>query len=434
MKIAVIGSGYVGLVTGTCLADLGNDVMCVDNDQTKIEKLKQGIMPIYEPDLEEKVLSNRQENRISFSDSVKEAVDFAEIIFIAVGTPTLENGEPDLSSVEHVSKEIAFHMKDYRLIIEKSTVPVRTGNWIKQTIKDNLAHGIEFDVASNPEFLREGSALSDFMHPDRIIIGTDSPRAVSILVKLYETLNAPILVTDIESAELIKHCANAFLAMKISFINAVSQICEKTNADIMKVAKGIGLDRRIGLDFLQAGVGFGGFCFPKDLDAFINLAFKLGYDFKLLKAVKEINHEQKSNFCFKVEKLLGKDLKNKVIGILGLSFKPNTDDLRFSPALEIIKILQDKGAKIKAYDPKSMSKAKEVLDEVCFCKDPYETAQDAEALLIITEWLIFKNLDLIKLKKIMKRALIIDGRNIYDPKRLKKVGFEYYAVGRGENI
>ncbi|MBM3462441.1 MAG: UDP-glucose/GDP-mannose dehydrogenase family protein [Armatimonadetes bacterium] len=432
MKISIVGSGYVGLVTGACLAELGHEVLCVDNDTHKIEELRQGRSPIYEPGLEELVRVNARESRLSFSTSVQEATAHGTIVFICVGTPPGPDGEADLSFVEAVSREIALNMEEYRLVVEKSTVPVQTGQWVQRTIAHHVRSGVEFDVASNPEFLREGSAIRDFMHPDRVVIGTSSDRAASLLVKLYEPLNAPLLLTDINSAELIKHSANAFLALKICFINAVSRICEKSGADVVRVAKGIGLDRRIGVDFLQAGIGFGGSCFPKDVEAFIGISSKLGYDFKLLREVLAINQEQRQVVLTKLEASLG-DLAGKRIGLLGLTFKPDTDDLRNAPSLDIVRLLVERDADVRAYDPKGMERARgagEAMEVVHYCDDPYEVAENADALVVVTEWDVFRRLDLQRIHGAMRRPFVIDGRNIYDPARMRRLGFEYHGVGR----
>jgi len=429
MKIAIAGSGYVGLVTGTCLAELGNDVICLDIDKEKIDNLNKGIIPIYEPGLEELIKRNVKEGRLSFSIDLKNAIKQSDVIFICVGTPPKENGEADLSYVESVARTIADVMDKYKLIVEKSTVPVETGEKVAETIKTYNIHKVDFDVVSNPEFLREGSAVGDFMNPDRIVIGADSKRAREIMEKLYKPLKSHILFTDIKSAEIIKHASNSFLATKISFINAIADICEKTGADIEKVAEGMGLDKRIGRSFLNAGIGYGGFCFPKDVEAFIRIAGKRGYDFKLLKAVQEINKQQKELFVKKVEKELW-ILKNKKIGVLGLAFKPNTDDMRFAPSIDIIKVLQKEGAEIKAYDPEAMEKAKTIFENVKYEQNPYDVAKDADALLILTEWNEFKELDLKKIKSLLKQPLILDGRNIYDPKEMKKLGFKYISIGR----
>ncbi len=428
-RVCIVGSGYVGLVTGSCLSDLGNKVICVDNDKEKIASLRQLKMPIYEPGLEEIVRRNTARGRLEFTTDLKGSVGRSEIIFIAVGTPPKENGEADLSFVESVSKEIAESMKDYHLIVEKSTVPVQTGLRMKETIQDNVNKGVEFDIASNPEFLREGSAVDDFMKPDRIVIGVETEKAKQILTELYQPLEVPIIVTDIQSAELIKHASNSFLATKISFINALSIICELTGADIKMVAKGMGMDKRIGHFFLDAGLGFGGFCFPKDLAAFIRISERLGYNFELLKAVEKINRMQKERFIKKIEEVLW-NLKGKTIGILGLSFKPNTDDIRFAPSIDIIEGLLKGGAKIKAYDPYAMDKMSKVLPDITYCKDAYEVACASDALVIVTEWSEFKEINLEKIKKLLNNPIIIDGRNIYDIDKMKELGFKYISIGR----
>jgi len=432
VNISIIGSGYVGLVTGSCLAELGNKVICCDNDTGKIAALKKGVMPIYEPGLEELVKANVKKHRLSFSSSIKEAVMFSEVIFIAVGTPPLESGEADLRDVEKVTRNIAMHMAGYRLIVEKSTVPAETGERIKEVISSHLKRKVKFDVASNPEFLREGQAINDFMHPDRIVIGVESKKARDILVSLYEPLSARLVITDIKSAELIKHASNSFLATKISFINAIAYICDKIGADVIEVAEGMGLDKRIGRAFLNAGLGYGGACFPKDLDAFIYICKKLGYDFKLLKATREIDRQQKNEFLSKVRDGLWV-IKDKTIGVLGLSYKPDTDDIRNAPSLDIINALIAEGAKLKVYDPRAMKKGREILGErVKFCRNPYEACRGSECLLIITEWDEFKELDFSKVKKLLKRPLVIDGRNIYDRKIMEKAGFTYIGMGRGK--
>jgi len=432
MKIGIVGTGYVGLVTGTCFADLGNDVICVDKDKLKINSLNKGEVPIYEPGLSELIKRNKKERRLTFTTSIKEAVDNCEIIFIAVGTPSKEDGWADLTFIEDVASAIAKNLKNYRLIVEKSTVPVETGEWVNFTIKTQAKKGVEFDVASNPEFLREGSAIKDFMNPDRIVIGVSSKRAENLLKKLYAPLKAPLVVTDVKSAEIIKHASNSFLATKISFINAVSNICEKTGADIAKVAEGMGMDKRIGKQFLNAGLGYGGSCFPKDVDAFIKIAGKLGYDFGLLKAVKDVNQHQIRSFLKKIEDNLW-IIKGKTIGILGLSFKPDTDDMRMSASIGVIDWLKEEKALIKVFDPQAMPKAKEFINGVTYCKDAYSVAKGASCLLVVTEWNEFKQLDLTKIKKLMKQPLIIDGRNIFEPETLEKIGFKYLCVGRKKN-
>lgn len=431
MNICVIGSGYVGLVTGSCFADLGNNVICVDNNKSKVAALKKGTIPIYEPGLEELVKRNVKEGRLSFTDRLQDGVKKSEIIFVCVPTPPKDNGDADLTYVETVSKEIALSMPSYRLIVEKSTVPVNTGEWVEHTINVYNKRKIKFDVASNPEFLKEGSAIEDFMNPDRVVVGVKSKRAADILTELYKPLKAPIVVTDIKSAEIIKHASNSFLATKISFINSVASICDKVGADVVDVARGMGLDKRISKDFLSAGIGFGGSCFPKDLAAFVHIAEKIGYDFGILKEVQKVNDHQKRSVIKKIEELLW-NLPKKTIGVLGLSFKPGTDDLREAPSLEIIGMLRNEGVHVKVFDPVAMGKAKDALGEsVKFCKDAYETAKDSDCLLVATEWNEFKKLDFKRIKKLMRQPIIVDGRNIYDPKEMKMLGFKYVGIGRG---
>jgi UDPglucose 6-dehydrogenase len=432
-RICVVGTGYVGLVTGACMADIGHKVICVDSDPSKISMLKKNQMPIYEPGLEKLVAKNVKNKRLSFTTNLKEGTGKSEIIFIAVGTPPREDGSADLSFVESVAREIAVNMNDYKLIVDKSTVPVETGDWVELTIRRNLKKNIPFDVASNPEFLREGSAIYDTFNPDRIVIGVKSKRAEAILKEIYLPIKAPVLVTDIKSAEIIKHASNSFLAMKISYINAVSNICERTGADILKVAEGMGYDKRIGPAFLNAGIGFGGFCFPKDLEAFLWISQKTGYEFNLLKEVKKINEGQKKLIVKKIEDALW-ILKDKTIAVLGLAFKPNTDDMRFAPSIDIINTLRARGARIKAYDPAAMKKSKSILKNIKYCKNPYETVKDADCLLILTEWDEFRKLDLIKVKSLLKHPIVIDGRNIYDSKKMAAMKFIYKGMGRGAAI
>lgn len=422
----------MGLTSGACLAKIGHKVVCVDSDVDKIDLLKRGEMPIYEPGLKEIVADAIRENRLSFVTDIKRAVLESEVCFIAVGTPPLENGEPDLTYVERVVRDIAASMDGYRLIVEKSTVPVQTGKWIKKTVERYNRANIPFDVASNPEFLREGSAVHDFLHPDRIVIGVETTRARDILTEIYRPINAPIIVTDIESAELIKHASNAFLAMKISFANALAVICEASGADVRLVVDGMGMDKRIGRAFLDAGVGYGGFCFPKDLRAFIRIAEELGYDFQLLKEVEKINQETKQRFVRKIRKALW-NLKGKNIGILGLAFKPNTDDMRFAPSIDIINALIAEGARIRAYDPQAMKNARKILPDIDYCNNALEVAVDADLLAVITEWEEFKNLDLKEIKEKMRLPIICDGRNIFDPDAVRKQGFTYIGMGRGRD-
>ena len=431
MKICVVGAGHVGLVTAACFAEMGHRVVCMDRDRKKLAVLRRGKAWFYEPGLEELVVKNLKRKRLFFTDRVEEGVRQSEIIFIAVGTPPLPSGDADLTAMEQVVRKIATAADGYRLIVEKSTVPVETGRRVKQTLEIMAKRKAPIEVASNPEFLREGSAVQDFFHPDRIVIGVESARAKALLENLYRPFKAPLVVTDIASAELIKHSSNAYLSMKISFINAVSVICDKVGADVEQVARGIGLDSRIGASFLKAGIGYGGFCFPKDLEAYIRIAEKLGYDFKLLKAVKQINDEQRKILVEKTASLLW-NLKDKKIGMLGLSFKPDTDDLRFAPSLEIIAALQKGGARVHAYDPQAMPEARHLLGrQVPLAKDPYQLARDADCLLLVTEWKEFKDLDFARIKKLMRQPVLVDGRNLYDPEKMKKLGFRYVAVGRG---
>lgn len=429
MKVCMIGTGYVGLVSGTCFAEVGHDVICVDNDKKKIDILNKGGIPIYEPGLEEMIARNVKAGRLSFSTSIRDGVERSLFLFIAVGSPPKEDGEPDLSSVEKVAEEIGAAMRDYRIIIEKSTVPVQTGKWVRTVIERFNKNAIEFDVASNPEFLREGSAIGDFLHPDRIVLGVESERAQDKLLELYRPIDAPKVVTDIASAELIKHASNAFLSMKISFVNALSIICERSGADVIKVADGVGMDKRIRRDFLNAGVGFGGFCFPKDIKAFISIAGKLGYDFRLLKEVDAINQEQILRAVSKMEEMLW-NLRGKRIGVLGLAFKPNTDDMRYAPSIQIVGELQKRGATVKAYDPVAMNNAKGIMPDIEYCKDAYDAARDVDGIMLITEWEEFCNLDLDRLKGIMRQPVFLDGRNAYDPAVMRNKGFIYSGIGR----
>ena len=429
MRIAIIGTGYVGLTSGTCLSELGNSVVCADIDESKIATLSRGEMPIYEPGLKELVQRNIKDGRLSFTVDLKKAITFADVIFVCVGTPPKADGDAELSYVENTARMVAEHIDRYKLVVEKSTVPVQTGRKVEETIRRFCRKGIEFDVASNPEFLREGTAIKDFMEPDRIVVGAESERAREIFRKLYAPLKAPILFTDINSAEIIKHASNSFLAAKISFINAVANICEKTGGNVEQVAEGMGFDKRIGRAFLNAGIGYGGSCFPKDVDAFVKIAEKNGYDFKLLREVQEVNKRQKAAFVKKVKDAVW-NLKDKKIAVLGLAFKPNTDDMREAPSIYIISELQKEGAKIKAYDPEAMEKAKALFRNIEYCKDAYEAANDAEALLILTEWSEFMEIDFAKIGKLMKTPLVIDGRNIYGPSEMEKSGIRYISMGR----
>ncbi|MFA5167153.1 MAG: UDP-glucose/GDP-mannose dehydrogenase family protein [Candidatus Omnitrophota bacterium] len=429
MKIGIIGSGYVGLVTGACLAHLGHTVICVDQDKAKIRTLKKGRVPFYEPGLMEMVLENVAAKRLSFTTEVSRIVNRCEVLFICVNTPPRPNGEADLSFVEMVAKQVATHLRKYCLIVEKSTVPVETGEWVRQTIKRHIKKDIQFDVASNPEFLREGSAIHDFLQPDRIVIGVSSERAEKIFRILYSPLKAPMIVTDIKSAELIKHAANSFLATKISFTNAVSRICDAVGADIEKVALGMGLDARIGKQFLKAGVGFGGSCFPKDVSAFLHISEKLGARFELLADVLRINDTQAKYFVEKIKNSM-KTLRGKTIGILGLAFKPDTDDMRSAPSIPIIQMLKKEGACVRAYDPQAVSKASAILQDVIYVNTPYEVGHGAHAIAVLTEWSEFLNLDWEHLKKFMKGRFFFDGRNMFPPAEMKRRGFYYFSIGR----
>jgi UDPglucose 6-dehydrogenase len=431
MDLAIVGSGYVGLVTGACFADVGHNVICVDNDPRKVETLRQGRVPIYEPGLEEIIHRNVSAQRLRFTGSIKEGVDGAQVIFIAVPTPQEPDGSVDLSFIEKVAREIAGVLSDYRVIVDKSTVPVKTGEKVADSIKRYNKQRAEFDVVSNPEFLREGCAVADLMKPDRIVIGAQSERAIDLMKKVYEPFMAPILVTDINSAELIKHAANSFLALKISYINAVSAICEASGADIEKVADGIGMDRRIGRNFLNAGIGYGGSCFPKDIAAFITISEQLGVPFNLLKEVQRINAAQKTRFLKAVRDALWV-LRDKKIAVWGLTFKPDTDDVRSSVAIELVAEMLREGAKVSVYDPKGMEKAREIksIADARLTNSAMEAVEDAEALVIATEWSEFANVDLAAVKETMHTPMVFDGRNLYDPETMRKLGFHYTSIGR----
>lgn len=437
MNIGIIGTGYVGLVSGVCLSALGHTVVCVDNNREKIKKLKKGIATIYEPGLQDLMTKQMKKKKLIFCDSIREATKRSQVIFIAVGTPSKKNGDADLTYVENVSREIALGMDSYKLIVEKSTVPAETGKRIERTIKLNLPAAfknrgakVSFDVASNPEFLREGSAIEDFMNPDRIVIGVESKRAEELLKEIYKPLKARIIVANMTSAEIIKHASNSFLATKISFANALSQICDRVGADVLKVTEGMGYDKRIGAHFLNAGIGYGGSCFPKDVDAFIRLSEKSGYEFHLLRAVRQTNEEQKSAFVRLIEDKLW-IVKDKTIAVWGLAFKPNTDDMRNAASVDIIRQLQNEGAKIQAYDPEAMGNAKVELKGIKLFSSMYAAAKGADCLLLLTEWDEFKKADFKKLKQQLRQPLIFDGRNLYANADLPAVGFEYYGIGRG---
>ncbi|HEY3347513.1 MAG TPA: UDP-glucose/GDP-mannose dehydrogenase family protein [Nitrospirota bacterium] len=434
MNICVIGSGYVGLVTGACFAEFGLRVTCVDKDAKKIENLKEGIIPIYEPGLEEMVKKNMKEGHLTFTTDLSDAVRKALVIFIAVGTPPKEDGSANLSYVEEVAQSIAENMNGYKVIVTKSTVPVGTGEKISAIISRSQKEKTDFDIVSNPEFLREGSAIEDFMRPNRVVIGATSEQAMAIMKDLYSPLyiiETPFVLTNVATAEMIKYASNAFLATKISFINEVANICEKVGADVHKVAVGMGLDNRIGSKFLHAGPGFGGSCFPKDTQAIVQIGRENGYEFEIVKAVLEVNDRQRLRMVDKIKEALGGAVDGKTISILGLSFKPNTDDMRDAPALTILKELKELGAKIKAFDPVAMEEAKKVLDGIDYCEGIYECAEGADALVLMTEWNQFRILDLPELKKSMKTPLMIDLRNVYEPEKLRSEGFRYVCVGRG---
>ena len=431
MEISIIGSGYVGLVTGACFADVGHTVICVDNDLKKIETLQAGKVPIYEPGLEEVIHRNVSAHRLRFSGSIEEGVDNSQIVFIAVPTPQQPDGSVDLSFIEKVSRDIAAVLKDYRVIVDKSTVPVKTGEKVAESIKRYNRHGAKFDVVSNPEFLREGCAVGDLMQPDRIVIGAQSQQAVDLMKKVYEPFMAPILVTDINSAELIKHAANSFLALKISYINAVSAICEASGADVEKVADGIGMDQRIGRNFLNAGIGYGGSCFPKDIAAFITISEHLGVPFTLLKEVQRINASQKDRFLKTMRDTLWV-LRDKKIAVWGLTFKPDTDDLRSSVAIDLVADMLREGAHVIAYDPKGMGKAREIkaISGAKFADSALAAIDGVEALVVATEWSEFSNVDLALVKERMTTPIIFDGRNVFDPRTMAELGFHYHSIGR----
>ncbi len=433
MNICVVGSGYVGLVTGACFAEFGLKVTCVDNDEKKISDLKQGIIPIYEPGLEEVLKKNMKGGRISFTSDLAEAVQKALVVFIAVGTPPREDGSADLSYVEEVAQSIALNMNGYKVVVTKSTVPVGTGERLRAIISKSQREKIDFDIVSNPEFLREGSAIEDFMHPNRVVIGADSDQAMAIMKDLYSPLyliETPFVLTNVATAEMIKYASNAFLAVKISFINEIANICELVRADVHKVAVGMGLDNRIGSKFLHPGPGFGGSCFPKDTQAIVQIAKEHDYDFRIVKAVLDVNHDQRAKMTDKIRGVMGGSVAGKVIAVLGLSFKPNTDDMRDAPSVPIIRALQKEGAVIRAHDPVATSEAKKLLPDITYCDGPYSCADGADALVIMTEWNQFRIMDLQKLRHSMKNPIIIDLRNVYEPDKMRAEGFRYACVGR----
>lgn len=432
MRLAIIGTGYVGLVTGTCFAEVGHEVTCVDNDVRKVEMLRAGGIPIYEPGLEELVKKNVAAGRLKFTDSTEEGVQKSQVIFIAVPTPPLPDGGVDLSFIERVAREVAGAMTDYKIIVDKSTVPVKTGEKVAETIRRYCKAKVEFDVVSNPEFLREGFAVEDLMKPDRVVVGVAGERPVAAMKEIYTPFKAPIIVTDINSAELIKHAANSFLALKISYINAISAICETSGANVQEVANGIGMDERIGRRFLNPSLGFGGSCFPKDLSAFIKIAEQLGYDFRLLKEVQRINTEQMERFVKKITDTLWV-LKDKTLGVLGLAFKQNTDDVRMSPAIDLCQRLLKEGARLRVHDPKAMEKAKALLaasEEITYVEDMNQVAEGCDALVVATEWPEFTKLDLEKARKQLSHPILFDGRNLFDPADLQRLGFVYKSIGR----
>jgi UDPglucose 6-dehydrogenase len=431
MKLTIIGTGYVGLVTGTCFAEGGHEVICVDKDAEKVKLLQGGGMPIYEPGLQELVERNVRAGRLRFTASTLEGVEKSSVIFIAVPTPPQADGSVDLSFIEAVSREIAGAMTSYKIVVDKSTVPVKTGEKVAETIKRYCKARVDFDVVSNPEFLREGFAVEDFMKPDRVVIGVLSARPVPAMKEIYAPYNAPVIVTDINSAELIKHAANSFLALKISYINAVSVLCEMSGANVQEVAQGMGMDARIGRRFLDASLGFGGSCFPKDLSAFIHISESLGYDFGLLKEVQRINTEQMSRFVRKIADTLWV-IKGKTLGVLGLAFKQNTDDVRTSPAIDLCQRLQKEGARLRVHDPQAMEKARAILPEATYVADMNDVAEGCDALIIATEWPQFKKLDLERVRKSLAHPIIFDGRNLFDVEEMERMGFLYKSIGRGK--
>jgi UDPglucose 6-dehydrogenase len=430
MNICVVGTGYVGLVTGAVFADLGNEVICVDNQPDKIAALEAGRMPIYEPGLEEMVARNVTDGRLRFTVDLAAAVKRSQIVFITVATPAGNNGQTDLTAVEAVAKGIGQAMERHTVIVNKSTVPVGTGDLVRDVIQRHQPRPVPFDVVSNPEFLREGSAIEDTLRPDRIVIGASNQQVAMILLELYAPLERPMIITDVPSAEMIKYASNACLAAKISFINAIANICELAGADVAQVTKGVGLDARIGPAFMQAGLGFGGSCFPKDTDSLIHTAATLGYDFRLLKAVIDINRDRVSHFVEKIRKALD-PLDDKTLAILGLAFKPNTDDMREAKSIEVIGRMLALGARVRAYDPVAVPNARKALSAaVSYCDSPYEAATGADGLVLVTEWNEFKFLNLERVRGLMRRPVIFDGRNLWEPERMRRLGFEYYSIGR----
>jgi UDPglucose 6-dehydrogenase len=430
MNVAVVGTGYVGLVTGAVFADLGNDVICVDKDVAKIEGLRAGRLPIYEPGLEELVARNVADSRLAFTTELADAVRRSDIIFIAVGTPPKASGESDLTAVEEVAHGIAETLDRYKVIVNKSTVPVGTGDLVRNIIERNRRRPVNFDVVSNPEFLREGSAIEDTLRPDRIVIGAPNQQVAMTLLELYAPLERPMIITDVYSAEIIKYASNAFLAAKISFMNEIANLCELAGGDVTQVMKGMGLDPRIGAAFLNAGLGYGGSCFPKDTDALIQTAAALGYEFRTLRAVVDVNRERVQRFLALMRKVLD-PLEDRVIAVLGLAFKPKTDDMRDARSVELIPRLVAAGARVRAYDPVAIDNARRTLPAaVEYCPSSYEAAAGADAVAVVTEWNEFKLLNLERLREVMRRPLVFDGRNIYEPERMRRLGFEYHSIGR----
>lgn len=432
MHICIIGTGYVGLITGACFAEFGMDVTCVDKDLKKIKSLKKGLVPFYEPGLEELLQRNIKANRIHFSTSIAEAIDSSLVIFIAVGTPPRGDGSADMRYVEEVAKEIAGHMKSYKVVVTKSTVPVGTGERLRKIISKNLREHVDFDIVSNPEFLREGAGIEDFMRPNRVVIGASSAQATAIMKDLYRPLyliETPVVITNVKTAELIKYASNAFLATKISFINELSNLCESVGADIQVVAKAMGLDHRIGPKFLHAGPGYGGSCFPKDTLALLQIAKENNVSMDLVNTVIIVNENQKEKMAKKIKNTIGV-LKGKTLCLLGLSFKPNTNDIRESPALFIINRLLKEGAKIRVYDPAAMPDTMEIFPKLTYCKDSYDAVKGADAVIIATEWNQFRNLDINRIKTLARGNYFFDLRNIYEPAKVRKAGFTYYSVGR----
>ncbi len=430
-NITVIGTGYVGLVTGTCFADLGNKVIGLDIDERKIEMLQRGKIPIYEPGLEEMVLRNMEAGRLSFTTSYEEAIKDAEFVFVAVGTPSGVDGEADLRYVRMAAESIAKVMDHPLIVVNKSTVPVGTGDFVADIIRKYQREPIPFAVVSNPEFLREGSAVNDFFNPDRVVLGSTDREAAEKVAQLYLPLRAPIMITDLRTAEMIKYASNAFLATRISFINEIAAICERLGADVKEVARGMGYDKRIGPYFLDAGIGFGGSCFPKDVKALEHMALVHGAHPQLLRAVMEINRDQRRRVILKLRELLGGSLRDKVVGLLGLAFKPNTDDMREAPSVDLYHMIVNEGGIVRGYDPVAMENARALLPEMELAETPYALAEGADALVVVTEWNEFKHLDLKRIKSLMRGNVLIDGRNIYDPARMRELGFEYRGMGRG---